>query len=322
MKDVDLVITIRPARTEDAREIVQSEQEIAKEPGYFCSNPDELTEESIRQTIESHKNIYLVAVYESKIVGHAFLEAYHLQSLSHVADLNIAVHLGWQKKGIGTKLLEQIIESAKNSGVIEKIQLSVRDLNIPAISLYKKMGFKEEGRLRNQVKIKDAYVDDIVMGLDLRKFKGNPSAAPIDSLFSFNILIASPNDLEALDHTITDYNISVAPELSRAELYRLDFSAKNQNGELLGGIQAKWVNWGILEIELLLVFEKYRHQGIASKLLQYVEQHAREHKCHIAHLDTFDFQAKDFYLKHGYSIFGTLENAPKGHCRYYMKKEL
>jgi len=33
-------------------------------------------------------------------------------------------------------------------------------------------------------------------------------------------------------------------------------------------------------------------------------------------------EKKDFYLKQGYSIFGTLENAPKGHCRYYMKKEL
>jgi GNAT superfamily N-acetyltransferase len=89
----------------------------------------------------------------------------------------------------------------------------------------------------------------------------------------------------------------------------------------LGGIQAKRVNWGILEIELLVVFEPYRHQGIASMLLRYVEKIARDHHCHIAHLDTFDFQAKDFYLKQGYSIFGILENTPKGHSRYYMKKE-
>lgn len=57
-------------------------------------------------------------------------------------------------------------------------------------------------------------------------------------------------------------------------------------------------------------------------LLQYVERIAKDQQCHIAHLDTFDFQAKDFYLKQGYSIFGTLENAPKGHCWYYMKKDL
>lgn len=133
---------------------------------------------------------------------------------------------------------------------------------------------------------------------------------------------ALPSDLKVLDQTITDYNISVVPNLPRAELHRLDFSAKNQEGKLLGGIQAKRVNWGILEIELLVVFESYRHQGIASMLLHHVEKIARGHHCHIAHLDTFDFQAKDFYLKQGYSIFGILENAPKGHSRYYMKKEL
>ena len=42
----------------------------------------------------------------------------------------------------------------------------------------------------------------------------------------------------------------------------------------------------------------------------------------LAHLDTFDFQAKDFYLKHGYEVFGILDDCPKGHKRYYMKKVL
>jgi hypothetical protein len=38
--------------------------------------------------------------------------------------------------------------------------------------------------------------------------------------------------------------------------------------------------------------------------------------------DTFDFQAKDFYLKQGYEIFGVLKDCPSGHKRYYMKKIL
>jgi len=145
------------------------------------------------------------------------------------------------------------------------------------------------------------------------RLKGHPTLTAIPAL---------TQELEVLGHAITDYNTLVVSQLPRAELYRLDFSAKNQERVLLGGIQAKRVNWGILEIELIFVFEKYRHQGIASKLLQYVEGIARDQQYHIAHLDTFDFQAKDFYLKQGYSIFGTLENAPKGHCRYYMKKDL
>jgi len=42
----------------------------------------------------------------------------------------------------------------------------------------------------------------------------------------------------------------------------------------------------------------------------------------LAHLDTFDFQAKDFYIKNSYKIFGVLENCPAGHKRYYFSKSL
>jgi len=41
-----------------------------------------------------------------------------------------------------------------------------------------------------------------------------------------------------------------------------------------------------------------------------------------AQLDTFSFQAKYFYLKQGYEIFGTLKDFPKGHERYFMFKDL
>ena len=53
-----------------------------------------------------------------------------------------------------------------------------------------------------------------------------------------------------------------------------------------------------------------------------VEEIAKERSANLVHLDTFDFQAKDFYLKHGYEVFGVLEDCPKGHKRYYMKKVL
>lgn len=133
---------------------------------------------------------------------------------------------------------------------------------------------------------------------------------------------ADKQELKAVEEAITDFNLLVAKELPRAKIERLDFSAKNESGDLLGGIQAYRVNWGILHVELLYVHERFRGQGIGSMLLDYVEKDARTHRCHLAHLDTFDFQAKDFYLNHGYSIFGVLENAPKGHDRFYMKKDL
>lgn len=139
-----------------------------------------------------------------------------------------------------------------------------------------------------------------------------------------NLLIApaKAEELAAIDEAITDYNIEAARELPRAVLRRLDFVARDAEGSILGGIQAKAVNWGILHIELLFVFEKWRKAGLGEALLTYVEDSARRLGCHLAHLSTFDFQGKDFYLKNGYVAFGVLEECPKGHSRVYLKKDL
>ena len=68
--------------------------------------------------------------------------------------------------------------------------------------------------------------------------------------------------------------------------------------------------------------EEYRKMGYGAQLLQELEKVAKEEKCSMIHLDTFDFQAKGFYEKNGFEVFGTLENCPPGHARYYMKKEI
>ena len=133
---------------------------------------------------------------------------------------------------------------------------------------------------------------------------------------------ATPSDNTAIQEGITEYNIQIIPALPRAEIHKLDFVLKNGQGALLGGINAEYVNWGILFISLLFVEERYRSHGYGSKLLEYVEKLAREKGCYLAHTDTLEFQAKDFYLKHGYEIFGTLNDCPRGYKRYYLKKTL
>lgn len=139
-----------------------------------------------------------------------------------------------------------------------------------------------------------------------------------------NIVIhqATNEKLKVLEDAITDYNISAAKELPRAVIKRLDFISEDITGQLIGGIQAMIVNWGILEIDLVFVFEQYRKLGVGAQLLSHVEDLARKNGCYLSHLDTFDFQAKDFYLKYGYEIFGVLDNCPPGHQRYYLSKKL
>ncbi len=164
---------IRQATLEDASAIVNAEKEIAQTPGFFCSLPSELSEQNVAHTIaaleKSTEGIYLIAEKNGRIVGHAFLEPLPLKSISHVASLNIGVHQGWQEKGIGSELMRRLIEWAKNSSNIEKIELNVRASNKRAISLYIKMGFIEEGRLKNRIKISaNHYLDDILMALSVK----------------------------------------------------------------------------------------------------------------------------------------------------------
>lgn len=105
--------------------------------------------------------------------------------------------------------------------------------------------------------------------------------------------------------------------------HSLNYVVKEKEKErIVAGINCCFYLNEILYVGVLFVEEALRHGGIGTKLLQNVEQEAKHLGAKLAHLDTFDFQAKDFYLKHGYEIFGVLDDCPAGHKRYYLKKKL
>lgn len=167
-------IKIRKAKVEDAFAIFIAEQEIAETPGYFCSQPSELSKQNVIKMIEklekNNQGIYLVAEKYGQIIGHAFLEPLYLNYICHVAQLTIGVHQGWQKKGIGTALMQDLIDWVLQSRSIEKIELNVRASNTRAIALCKKMGFVEEGRLKNRIKISNSYyIDDLLMAFYIKR---------------------------------------------------------------------------------------------------------------------------------------------------------
>lgn len=100
-----------------------------------------------------------------------------------------------------------------------------------------------------------------------------------------------------------------------------NYSIRNDD-TIIAGINGCFYLGEILYINVLLVDENYRGKQLGSRLLQKIETEAKAAGAKLAHLDTFDFQAKDFYVKHGYEVFGVLEDCPEGHTRYYMKKVL
>ena len=73
-------------------------------------------------------------------------------------------------------------------------------------------------------------------------------------------------------------------------------------------------------VDDMWVDEKYRRQGLGSIALQAVEEVAESKGCHLIMVGTWDFQAKPYYLKHGYEVFSTLKDCPVGHEDYQLAK--
>ncbi|MCP4427876.1 MAG: GNAT family N-acetyltransferase, partial [Chloroflexi bacterium] len=91
--------------------------------------------------------------------------------------------------------------------------------------------------------------------------------------------------------------------------------------EVVGGVIGE-LFFGWFHVDLLWVKEELRGQGYGRRLLARVEEGARQRGAKNAYLDTFSFQAPDFYKKLGYEVFGELPDFPAGHQRYFLMKKL
>lgn len=91
--------------------------------------------------------------------------------------------------------------------------------------------------------------------------------------------------------------------------------------EVVGGLVGA-TYWGWFGIDWLWVKDELRGRGYGSRVLALAEEEARRRDAQNAYLDTFSFQAPDFYKQHGYEVFGELNDFPKGHRRYFLRKQL
>lgn len=124
-------------------------------------------------------------------------------------------------------------------------------------------------------------------------------------------------DVEALLAALVAFN---EPYLGQRDTRPLAVIVRAE-GRLISGLSGTTVR-GFLAIDLFWVAEDQRGRKLGSRVLQAAEAEARRRGCHSAYLDTFDFQARRFYERHGYHVIGELTGFPDGHCRLYMMKRL
>lgn len=102
------------------------------------------------------------AIDNQKVVG--WCDAFPMSNprQKHRAGLGMGLLPAYRGKGIGSLLLESVIKKAKEFG-LEKVELHVYTDNDPAIALYKKYGFEEEGVIKKYRKLDGKYFDCLSM---------------------------------------------------------------------------------------------------------------------------------------------------------------
>lgn len=125
-------------------------------------------------------------------------------------------------------------------------------------------------------------------------------------------------DAQTVRDRLDLFNVGITGE---STFYPVNFFLKGASGETLGGLLGSiWGGW--LYITYLWIDPAERGKRWATRLMDHAEAYARERGAHAVALDTHSFQARPFYEKRGYQVFGVLDDYPKGHKKFFLKKTL
>ena len=102
---------------------------------------------------------------------------------------------------------------------------------------------------------------------------------------------------------------------------RVCFALQTSGEKIVGGVLGE-MYYGWLYVDLLWVKDELRGKGYDQRLMELLENEARKLGAKNVYLDTFSFQAPDFYKRQGYQVFGELQDFPPGHQRYFFTKQL
>lgn len=159
----------------DAKEIIEFYKQVGKETTYlgFSEGEYQVSEEQqsviIKEVNASGNNMMILAMINSKIAGIGTISSNNKRIKSkHLGVLGIVISAEYCNAGLGTIMMDYLIEWCKNNRETVKISLTVRNDNPRAIALYKKFGFETEGILKKETFIDGNYYDSLVMALMIK----------------------------------------------------------------------------------------------------------------------------------------------------------
>ncbi len=212
-------------------------------------------------------------------------------------------------RGVGQRLVATLEHAARARGCRG---VWLNSFSVQAPGFYEKLGYRVVGRLAD----KPLGGEDVFLAKDTGLGQ-MPASLVIDP-------DPQPEDRDVLRQRLWEYTNSRlgVPYTPGHAIWRpLAVVVRGDDGEIRGGLWgATGRSW--LYVDLLGLPPDLRASGLGSRLLRMAEEEARERGCIGVHLDTFTFQARPFYEKQGYSLFGQVDNYPDGHTRFFMSKRL
>ena len=168
-------IAIREGLPTDAESMLQIQREVIEEEDFLLTDPAEFNKTAddqkqwIRRILQNGREKILIAEVDGKMAGWLVFQSPNRLRLNHTGSFGMMVEKEYRNMQIGRKLLEALLIWAENHLEIEKVCLGVLSTNERAIHLYRSLGFVEEGRKVDEVKIGERYVDDILMYKRVKK---------------------------------------------------------------------------------------------------------------------------------------------------------
>ena len=162
-------IIIEKAKPEDAAEILAFTKIVGGESNNLSFGeegvPITITQEQeyLAKEYESDCDIFLVARKDGVIVGTANYTTFPKMRMRHRGEFGVSVKKSEWGQGIGTRLVEELLQFAKDTACAEIVSLEVRADNGRAIHIYEKLGFKTIGCFKGFLKIDGELVDCLIM---------------------------------------------------------------------------------------------------------------------------------------------------------------
>ncbi len=118
---------------------------------------------NLLKEVENKETVHLVLEIEGDLVGSAGVMRHKTPFQSHTAELGIILRQDIRGKGIGKRLINRILEEARDSLKVKMVTLQVMGINDIAQRLYARCGFQQTGIIRNGLRYYQEYVDAVTM---------------------------------------------------------------------------------------------------------------------------------------------------------------